>query len=85
MKLGLLGGRDDLIHADFPQVVAILDVLCDAAVEQDGLLGYDANLGSQEGHVDTSRVMAINQLQEVIDFTISRRQYYEQRLEIQST
>lgn len=71
MKLGFLGGRDDLIHADFPGVVAVLDVLGDAAVEQDGLLGHDANLGSQEGHVDTGRVVAINQLQEEIDLTIS--------------
>lgn len=71
MKLGFLGGRDDLIHADFPGVVAVLDVLGDAAVKQDGLLGHDANLGAQEGHVDTGRVVAINQLQEEIDLTIS--------------
>lgn len=74
MKLGFLGSRDDLIHADFPHVVAVLDVLRDAAVEQDGLLGHDANLGTQEGHVDASRVMAINQLQEAIDFPVSRKQ-----------
>lgn len=85
MQLGFLGGRDDLIHADLPQVVSVLDVLCDTAVEQDGLLGHDANLGAQEGHADTSRVVAINQLQETIDFPISRRQYNNQRLEIQST
>lgn len=85
MKLGFLGGRDDLIHADFPGVVAVFDVLRNAAVKQDGLLGHDANLRTQEGHVDTSRVMAINQLQEAIDFTISRKQYNNQRLEIQST
>lgn len=54
MKLGFLGGGDDLIHADLPGVVAVLDVLCDAAVKQDGLLRYDANLGAQEGDVDTS-------------------------------
>lgn len=64
MELGLLGGGDDVVHADLPQVVAILDVLGDAAVEQDGLLGHDANLGAQEGHVDMSGVVAINQLQE---------------------
>lgn len=85
VKLGFLGGIDDLIHADFPQVVAVLDVLLDAAVKQDGLLGHDANLGTQEGHADSSRVMAINQLQEAIDFTIRRKQYNNQRLEIQST
>ncbi len=71
MKLRFLCGGDDLIHADFPQVVAVLDVLCNAAVKQDGLLGHDADLGAQEGHVDVRRVMAINQLQEAIDFLIS--------------
>lgn len=74
MKLGFLSSVDDLIHADFPRVITILDVLCDAAVEQDGLLGHDANLGTQEGHVDTSRDVAINQLQRAIDFTISKEQ-----------
>lgn len=64
VELGLLGGGDDVVHADLPQVVPVLDVLRDAAVEQDGLLGHNANLGAQVGHVDTSRVMAINQLQE---------------------
>lgn len=85
MELRLLGGRDDLVGADFPRVVAVLDVLLDAAVKQDGLLGHDANLGAQEGHVDAGRVVAINQLQEVIDLTIKRKQYNTQRLEIQST
>lgn len=79
MKLGLLCGRDDLIHADFSQVVAILNVLCDAAVKQYGLLGHDANLGTQERHVDASGVMAINQLQEVIDFSISTKQCKNQK------
>lgn len=74
MKLGLLSSGDDLIHADFPRVIAVLDVLRDAAVEQDGLLGHDANLGAQEGHVDTRGVVAINQLQTGIDFTISKEQ-----------
>lgn len=79
MKLGLLGGRDDLVHADLPGVVPVFDVLGYAAVEQDGLLGHDANLGPQEGHADTGRVVAINQLQEAIDFTISSEQYSNQR------
>lgn len=85
VKLGLLGGGDDLVHADLPGVVAIFNVLCDAAVKQDGLLGHDANLRTQEGHIDASRLMAINQLQEVIDFTISTKQYYKKRAEIQFT
>lgn len=84
VKLGFLCSRDDLIHANFPQVVAVLDVLCYAAVKQDGLLGHNADLRAQEGHVDMSRVMAINQLQEAIDFPISRKQYNNQRAEIQS-
>lgn len=75
MELGLLGSGDDLIHADFPHVVAILDVLGDAAVEQHGLLGHDANLGPQEGHVDTAGVVAINQLQKAIDFAIRRKRH----------
>lgn len=85
MKLGLLGCRDDLIPADFPGVVSVFYVLFDAAVKQDGLLGHDANLGTQEGHIDTRGLMAINQLQEEIDFTIRTKQYYIHRLEIQST
>lgn len=74
VKLGLLSSWDDLIHGDVPRVIAVLDVLRDAAVEQDGLLGHDANLGAQEGHIDTSRVVAINQLQRAIDFTIGKEQ-----------
>lgn len=74
MKLGFLSSVDDLIHGDFPRVVPVLDVLCDAGVEQDGLLGHDANLGTQEGHVDTSGDVAINQLQRAIDFAISEEQ-----------
>lgn len=74
MKLGFLSSLDDLIHANFPRVIAVLDVLCNATVEQDGLLGHNANLGTQEGYVDTSRDVAINQLQRAIDFTISKEQ-----------
>lgn len=85
MKLGFLRGVDDLIHADFPRVVAVLDVLRDAAVEQDGLLGHDTNLGTQEGHVDASRDVAINQLQRAIDFTISKEQRANQWMAGQST
>lgn len=74
VKLGFLSSGDDLVLAYFPRVVAVLDVLRDAAVEQDGLLGHNANLGAQEGHIDTRGVMAINQLQRAIDFTISKEQ-----------
>ena len=85
MKLGFLSSADDLVHGDVPRVIAVLDVLCDAAVEQDGLLGHDANLGTQEGHVDTSRDTAINQLQWAIDFTISKEQWDNQWMAVQST
>lgn len=68
MKLRLLGSWDDLVHADFPRVVAVFDVLADAAVEQNRLLRNDANLGAEEGHADETWVTAIDQLQEVIDF-----------------
>lgn len=85
MELGLLGCGDDVARADFPGVVSVLYVLFDAAVEQDGLLGHDANLGTQEGHVDPGGLVAINQLQEEIDFTSRTKQYYVHRLEIQST
>lgn len=85
VELGLLCSGNDLIHADFPHVVTILDVLSDAAVEQHGLLGHDANLGPQEGHVDTGGVVAINQLQGAIDFAIRRKQHKNQRVLMQST
>lgn len=68
MQLCLLGGEDDLIHADVPRVVAVLDVLRNAAVEQNGLLGDDADLGAEVGHVDALGVVAINQLRGEIDF-----------------
>lgn len=51
MQLCLLGGGDDLVHADLALVVAVADVLCDAAVKQDRLLRHNANLGAQEGYI----------------------------------
>ena len=63
MELGFLGCGDDVIQADFAQVVSVLDVVSDAAVKQNGLLGYDADLGAQVRDIDLSRVMAINNLQ----------------------
>lgn len=44
VKLGLLGSGDDLVHADFSTVVAVLDVVSDAAIEQHRLLGHNADL-----------------------------------------
>lgn len=67
MQLCLLCGQDDLIHADLPRVVAVLDVLCNAAVKQNGLLGDDADLGAEVGHVDVLGVVAINQLRGEMD------------------
>lgn len=80
MKLGFLSSYDDLIRADVPRVVTILDVFCNAAVKQDRLLGHNANLSTQEGHTDACRVVAINQLQEAIYFY-----YYKAKVEIPST
>lgn len=68
VQLGLPRGRHHLIHADLPHVVAVLDVLGDAAVEQNRLLGHDADLGAQEGDVDTAGYPAVDQLRTDIDF-----------------
>ena len=62
MELGLLCGGHDVVHADLPCVVTVADVVGDAAVEQDGLLGDDANLGAQEGHAHPGGLMSVDQL-----------------------
>ena len=62
MKIGFLSGLDDLFHGDIACVIAILNVLCNAAIKQRGLLGHYANLRSQEGHIDSLRYMTIDQL-----------------------
>lgn len=62
MKEGLLGGLNNLLHADALRVNSILYVLSYAAVKQHWLLRHYANLRSQERHIDCMRCMAINQL-----------------------
>ena len=62
MELGFLGSGDHIVHAHFSQVVPVLDVLAAAAVEQDGLLGHDADLGAQELDVDVRRIMTVDEL-----------------------
>lgn len=60
MELGLLGCRDDIIHAELPLVIPIANVLLNAAVEQNRLLGNDPNLRAQERDVDSSGIMSVD-------------------------
>ncbi|RUS71935.1 hypothetical protein EGW08_020310, partial [Elysia chlorotica] len=59
VDVGRLGGLNDLIHADGPGVVSIRDVLGDALVKQDGLLGHQADLGAQPGQVQVLQVVLV--------------------------
>lgn len=52
MKEGFLCCLSDFLHAHVAHIVSILNVLSDAAVKQHRLLGHNADLGPQEGHVD---------------------------------
>lgn len=63
MKEGLLCRLHNFLHAHGARVVPILNVLGDAAVKQHRLLGHDADLGPQEGHVNFGGRSTINQLQ----------------------
>lgn len=60
MELGLLGCRDDIIHAEPPLVIPIANVLLNAAVEQNRLLGNDPNLRAQERDIDSSGIMSVD-------------------------
>lgn len=62
MELCLLGCRDDIIHAKLPLVIPIANVLCNAAVKQNWLLGNDPDLGAQEWNVDLSGIMSVDSL-----------------------
>lgn len=62
MKLGLFRCENDIVHVDLPQIVPILDVVSDAAVEQDRFLGDNADLRAQKRHVCLGGVVAVNQL-----------------------
>lgn len=60
MELGFLGCRDDIIHAELPLVIPVADVLRNAAVKQNRLLGNDPDLRAQEWNVDVSGVMSVD-------------------------
>lgn len=62
MEEGFLRRLHNLLHAHVTRVVPVLNVLGDAAVKQHRLLGHDADLGPQEGHVDLGRRPPVNQL-----------------------
>lgn len=46
VDVGCLGHTHDLLLGHHPAVVPKGDVLCNAAVKQDGLLGHNAQLGT---------------------------------------
>lgn len=62
MKIGFLGGLNNLLHADTASVISILNIFRNCAVKQYWFLRHYSNLRSQEGHVDSMRRAAINQL-----------------------
>ena len=47
MDVGCFGGAHNLLLGHDPAVVPVGDVLGNAAVEQDGLLRHDSELGSE--------------------------------------
>lgn len=60
MELGFLGCRDDIIHAELSLVIPIANILRNAAVKQNRLLGNDPDFRSQERNVDVSRIMSVD-------------------------
>lgn len=60
MELGLLGCSDDIINAELSQVIPIANVLRNAAVEQNWLLGNDPDLRAQERNADMSGIMSVD-------------------------
>ena len=70
VDVGLSGSVCDLIHGNLSTVVPIRDVLGDAAIEQDGLLGHEADLRAQPRQVVVTQSMSIQQLQvNVVQYT----------------
>ena len=59
MDIGTFGCLLDLLLGDGAAVVSILDVLSDAAVKQDGLLGHQAQLRAQPGQIQALGVSPI--------------------------
>lgn len=60
MELGLLGCRDNIVHAELSLVISVANVLRNAAVEQNRLLGNDPDLGAQERNVDVNGIVSID-------------------------
>ena len=63
MDVGLSRGFYDLIHRHLSTVVSVRDVLGDATVEQDGLLGHEADLRAQPRQIVVAQSAAVDQLQ----------------------
>ena len=59
MDVGLLGRPHNLLQGHNAAVVPVGDVLGNAAVKQDGLLGHDAELGSQPLDIEFLCFLAI--------------------------
>ena len=62
MDVGLFGRVDDLLHGDVTAVVAVPDVVGQAAVEQDRLLRNDAQIQPHQGHVQGLDILVLQQL-----------------------
>ena len=62
MDVGALGCFLDLLLRHLSVVVSVLDVLCDGAVKQDGLLGHQAQLRTQPGQIQALDVSTVSKL-----------------------
>ena len=59
VDVSLLSAVDDLLPRHLVTVHAVCDVLLEGEVEEDGLLGHDADLGSDPGHVQSVDVVIL--------------------------
>ena len=62
MYVGLLGGLHHLVHADLARVVAVGNVVADAAVEENGFLGDDSQARADERNVERLDVLLLQGL-----------------------
>ena len=62
MDVGVLGGLDDLVHGDFPEVVSIGDVLSDGGVKERRLLTHDPHLSPQPLQVQVTDIVTVKHL-----------------------
>lgn len=60
VDVGLLGRLHNLLLRHDPAVVPIGDVLSNAAVKQDGLLGHDAHVCSEPLDIQFFNLLAVN-------------------------